>query len=438
MTQNWTNIPIYPCLNIRKVYITELWHAYRERVLCFLTDDFTGSYDSNSTDPGEIYFDTDGLKVWGAAYPKTAEYCTSDNAVKRDHILAARYGAIGTQGSGQGSVTSGEYYKYAGFDYDTYRYFINMESGDYLVYQTLAEFLTAVGLSDWTDKEFYVGLDPIIRTLKSAHINEIRSCYENLIWMTRLATQAAEYRQKSYTSGFFATADLAWADAKTGFAAAAWGAWTATTHYQLNPQGQCYIERGTGGDSGKYKARFYGREKRQPFNTDIEIAGMDWTLSPSLAGKLCVFGYRLQDTAGNRISDGTGDGFFGKLIENGDTADVLEDDAPDPPLSSQYYGTAQILSNDIADYLGSATQTYTISSKNEFSGDDFDLIRPDAPSVDGNQNQNTIYLAANYVAGQHIAWIDGMSTGDPLWGYGRNMIYPIIKPDWHYGTDDGT
>ena len=396
MTRNWTDYPLSGAIPRKKIHITELMEAYEERIRLMRANEWYGIY--NYPLPVFIYYHTSPStgKLWGpypmadpAHWPPNE---SPDNKFRNDHIYGTRGLLVGWLTYGDGSqARPHEILKdttmLGSARRNFYEYFIDVDTGKYICFANVADFLTAsIGSANWTDTTLTVGSTNV----KALHVQEQRDCWEKLQQII-IGPHIMEYRTKSGYSTGHVSAAAAYAAAKNDFAGNSWGSWNVSGR-EVNIWGHVTY---SGSD---YGASVGGQEVRYTFDLDLEISDMGWSILPPLSAKLITYGLDIDD---DNVSD-----VLIKCVTTGKTNSLSHQDAD---------GRGYLLDLDITDYVGSghSEQIFHFSSIDEFSSSDLDKVYPGG-------------------AGTVLA---GTSISQPSTRISPVMAWVILEPNWKYGTE---
>lgn len=410
MTRNWTDYPITGTTQRKKAHITDLMKAYEERIRLIRNSEYYDIWQAEDYPlPSPFYYHKSTSKTWGT-YPKAdpahwPPNQSPDNEFKNDHIYGTRGLLVGTISIAYASGIADPIYildveNVLAFPWSRfYTHFIYKTEGKYKCFpedspHIGATFLTAaIGKSGWMDGG--MELTPGSVYVKTAHIQEQQDCWEQLTDLA-IFPHKWEYRNGSGTSDWEITMDAAWSAAKADFT---WGSWIEFS--PGNPpsgiKDRVYISGLMQESNGNYRATVGGNELRYTFDLDLEISDMGWNVFPPLAAKLVSYGL---DTNYDEI------------------ANVLVSCPTISASNSLTYqdadGRGYLLASDITDNVGNghSEEAFTFSSTNQFSGADFDAVRPIG-------------------TGTRAVVIEEWKTGAGSLG----NAFIILEPDWHFGTE---
>jgi len=406
MAGNWTDPNLKPFIR-KKIYPTEFMTAYEERVRFWRTDTHP-YFDEEDAPLPTFYYDYGATpsKEWGDDYPDPSKGPHGlNNKVRNDHVGGARKLIVTTIDG----VTDYHYLIYPTGDVigDFYLWFADdaINYREYLcettALQARRDFLTkALGQNNWTEDSGI--LTPNVVSVKADHIRDIRKCFNNMCYVG-VAHKKYEVRTKS--GGDSGTSySNAWEKALDAWEWASWSSWSEVDAIYNPPYVVAIMDRRSGNN-----ASMFARQVRMTYDLDRDPGG-DWSVFPPLEAMFIL----------NRPYAGAVDyeyraGFWGRVNSTKKSLGERSGDI-----------RTDVVDDDLVSVCGSghSSEEFIISSQNEFSRDDMDLLKPADP---GSGNIQYLHTTLSYVGYESFG-----NTGRPYGFYAPGWI--VIRPDWNYGA----
>lgn len=412
MTRNWTDYPITGAIPRKKIHITQLHHAYEERIRLIRND--SGRTPANYPLPTWKYHLGDN-KAWGIDYPKAdpahwPPNQSPDNEFRVPHIATMRhvYNQLNYTGheispsnleplshnaAGAGSPSLQMIYGLnPNNNYLPYGYSYNGVTTDTVIEVALSQ--SAYTDIDLTNPNMYVNV---------VHINQLRAVLE-LFSTAYILPKTIEWQYRIGSASGKASGDIAWDDANTDWENSSWQGWFSGDLANV----KCVGEISKAGSN--YAAGIATHKVRITFDLDLEISEMGWNVLPPLSAKIISYGrYELDESPSQII--------FLKCSTTGASIEI--------PLFDNYKRT--IVDADIKSYIGSGhgNEQFIFTAFDDFSLAERNAHKPTIPTEDGT---NTCSSAVRV---QRIY----DSVFYPDW---QSNLLVVITPDWHFGTEEPT